>query len=144
MIVNPSKKLNFLLTRLLLFLREKSPYILFPLRIPLSQMETIANIWPAHEEAITSHRFLGSLWFGSAERVGVPQSPIHACESAPPPHVSGKPNWIRMLLLLSDMWTSSLAPQCQEVLHASHISETSRSLSSSRKNLQLIMPHRLL
>lgn len=61
-----------------------------------------------------------------------------------PHHVSGKPNWIRMMPLLSDIWTSFLAPHCQGVLHASHISETSRSLNSSRKNLQLIMPHRLL
>lgn len=129
-----------MLTILLPFLREKASYILFPLQVPLSQMETIANIWPAHEEDITSLRFLWSVWFGSAERVCVPQSPIHACE--PAPSCLGKAKLDQNDAL--GFWHLDLLSSPSLPKRASHISETSRSLSSSRRNLQLIMPHRLL
>lgn len=68
---------------LLFFSKRKDSLHPFPLSVSLSQMETIANIWPAHEEDITSHRFLWSVWFGSAEKGDAPQSPIHTCEPAP-------------------------------------------------------------
>ena len=75
-----------------------------------------------------------------------PQTPIHTSEPTPPSLGKAKLN-LRDALGFC-LWTSSPAGDrrilsCQGELHPDHTCETSRSRSSSRRNLQLIMFHKL-
>lgn len=95
----------------------------------------------AHERAIILfHRSPWSVWFGSTGSVGSPKP--HSCSWACPTKSWESQTWSEWYpwFLPAGGWRRL---SCQRELHPGRTSETSRSLSSSERNLQLITLHKL-